>query len=40
MVCEPEGEILIADAQEVARMINGLVRSLERTPNAARRNEP
>lgn len=28
IVTEPDAELLIADAQEVARMINGLVRSL------------
>jgi hypothetical protein len=30
VVPEPVAEALIADAQEVARMINGLVRALER----------
>jgi four helix bundle protein len=30
VVAEPEAERLIADAREVCRIINGLVRSLER----------
>lgn len=32
-IAEPTAATMIADAQEVARMINGLVRSLERAPN-------
>lgn len=31
LVSTEEADVLIRDAQEVARMINGLVRSLERT---------
>jgi len=36
IIAESDAGILVADAQEVARMINGLVRSLERAPNMIR----
>jgi hypothetical protein len=32
IVSEHDAETLIVDAQEIGRMINGLVRSLERAP--------
>jgi four helix bundle protein len=31
LIPEPDCDLVIADAQEIGRMINGLVRSLERT---------
>jgi four helix bundle protein len=33
VVTAQEAELLIADTQEVGRMLNGLVRSLDRTPH-------
>jgi four helix bundle protein len=36
LIDEREGEMLIEDAREVGRIINGLVRSLERAPNNIR----
>jgi len=37
LVTSDTADILIADAQEVGRMLNGLVQSLERTESAQRR---
>jgi four helix bundle protein len=37
LVRQDEAELLIGDAQEIGRMINGLVQSLERGESSARR---